>query len=294
VRADGLIGFAVCLWFSAGLALSAEDHSQHRAEPTRTDAVDPHAHHKQSQRETTTESERAHVPPPPPSLVMGPMSNERMIELMQMEDDAPLGMIAIDEIEWRALDGKDAQAWEAYAWYGTDYHKLWLKTAGERVDGEAAGRVELLWDRIFTPWWSLQVGLREDFSAGTSRTWAAIGAQGLAPYLFEVEAMLYVGEEGRTAGRFSAEYDMRFTQRLVLRPHVELNAYGSDDADNDIGSGLSELAVGLRLRYELRREFAPYVGMEWERKIGSTADLIRASGHDASELSFVAGLRAWF
>jgi copper resistance protein B len=277
-----------------GTAHSAEGHSQHQAEPNRTESVDPHAHHEQAQSEAASESERAHVPPPPPALVMGPMSNERMIELMQMEDDAPLGMVAFDEIEWRDVGSELAQAWDAYAWYGTDYNKVWLKTEGERIDGEEAGRVELLWDRIFTPWWSIQAGVRQDFSAGPSRTWAAVGVQGITPYLFDVEATFYVGDQGRTAGRFSAEYDTRFTQRLVLRPHFELNAYGKDDTDNELGSGVSDVTVGLRLRYEVRREFAPYIGLEWERKVGSTADLVRASGHDASDVFILAGLHAWF
>jgi copper resistance protein B len=292
VRLHGLICVVPVL--SAQFAQSAEDHSQHRVEPNQAESVDPHAHHKPPENEAATASERAHVPPPPPSLVMESMSNERMIELMQMEDDAALGMIAIDEIEWREVDDGQAQAWDAYAWYGTDYHKVWMKTAGERLDGEATGRVELLWDRIFTPWWSVQAGVRQDFSAGPSKTWVAIGVQGLTPYLFDIEATLYVGEEGRVAGRFSAEYDMRFTQRLVLRPHVELNAYSEDDTENAIGSGVSDVALGLRLRYELRRELAPYIGMQWEWKVGSTADLVSTSGQEAGETFFVAGLHAWF
>jgi copper resistance protein B len=290
VRARRLIWISlvwIALVLNAAAALSAEDHSQH-VEP-----IDPHARHQQAQSEAT-ESERAHVPPSPPTLVMESMSNERMIELMQMEDDSPLGMIAIDEIEWREADDQDAQAWDAYAWYGTDYHKVWIKTEGERKEEETAGRVELLWDRIFTPWWSVQAGVRQDFSAGPSRTWAAIGVQGLTPYLFDMEATLYVGEEGRVAGRFSAEYDMRFTQRLVLRPHIEVNAYSDDDIENGIGSGVSDVAVGMRLRYELRRELAPYIGTEWQREFGSTADFTRASGRDASEVTFVAGLHVWF
>jgi copper resistance protein B len=121
-----------------------------------------------------------------------------------------------------------------------------------------------------------------------------LGVQGLAPYFFEVDAALYIGEEGRTAARFSAEYDILITQRLILQPEVELRAYGKDDPENGIGSGFSDMEFGLRLRYEIRRELAPYLGVHWERKFGNTADLARSRGEDADEWSLVAGLRVWF
>jgi copper resistance protein B len=255
--------------------------------------VDEHAQHRAAADEPT-ESERAHVPPPPPQHFMGDMSKERMIELMQMDDEARFGKVLLDQLEWREIDGADAQVWELDAWYGDDYNKLWFETEGERVDGEEDGRVELMWDRIISPWWSLQTGVRQDFGEGPSRTWLDLGVQGLAPYFFEVDAAIYVGEQGRTAARFSGEYDMLITQRLILQPEMELRLYGKDDPENGIGSGLSDIEVGLRLRYEIRREFAPYVGLHWEGKFGGTADLARDNGHDVSELTLVAGLRAWF
>lgn len=266
-----------------------DEHAEHRQPPA--SGQDEHAHHRAQQ---LTESERAHVPPDPPALVLGPMSNERMIELMQMEDDAALGMLRLDELEAFNGEHADGFAWEAHAWYGTDYQKVWLKTEGERISGETEGRAELLWDRIVSPWWSMQLGVRHDVHEGPSRSWAAIGLQGLAPQLVEIEATLYVGEEGRTAARMSVERDLLITQRLVLQPQLELEAYGKDDPENRIGSGLSSLEVGLRLRYELMREIAPYVGVQWERAFGETADLVRAAGDDASDLWFVAGVRAWF
>lgn len=241
-----------------------------------------------------TESERAHVPPDPPQHVMGEMSNERMIELMQMEDDGEYGMILLDQLEWQNLEGADALVWEFDAWYGDDYNKIWFETEGERVDGEEEGRVEVMWDRIITSWWSVQTGLRQDFGAGPTRTWLDLGLQGMSPYFFEIDAAIYIGEQGRTSARFSGEYDLLITQRLILQPELELRLFGKDDPENGIGSGLSDIEVGLRLRYEIRREFAPYVGIHWERKFGRTATFARDEGEDESDVVFVAGLHAWF
>ena len=275
-------------------AIGAEDHSHHGQEAPRASEHDQHAQHRPAASDEPTESERAHIPPDPPQHIMGDMSPEHMAELMQMEDNAPFGMVLLDQLEWRAINGADAQVWELDAWYGNDYNKLWFESEGERVDGEEEGRVELMWDRIISPWWSFQTGVRHDFGEGPSRTWADFGIQGLAPYFFEIDAALYVGEQGRTAARFSGEYDLLITQRLILQPELEMQLYGKNDPDNGIGSGLSNVEVGLRLRYEIRREFAPYIGLHWERKFGRTADLARGEGEDASDLQFVAGLRAWF
>jgi copper resistance protein B len=287
-RATVLALFALMAACEATVA--AEDHSQHRQEPQE----DEHAHHRAPASDEAGESEREHVPPEPPQHQMGDMSNERMIELMQMEDDGPYGKVVLDQFEWREIDGADAEVWEFDAWYGNDYHKIWLESEGDRVDGEEAGRVELMWDRIISRWWSLQTGVRQDFGQGPSRTWLDLGVQGLAPYFFEIDAAIYVGEEGRTAARFSGEYDILITQRLILQPELELRAYGKSDPENGIGSGFSDLELGLRLRYEIRREFAPYVGVHWERKFGHTADLARDAGEDADDVALVAGVRVWF
>jgi copper resistance protein B len=298
---------AVVITASLAQAQEAQDHTNHQHVSEQADVLD-HSAHQQPQNEAQdhsshadhgqhtqrTESERGHIPPEPPTHPMPDVSEERMIELMQMEDDAPYGMILLDQFEWREIDGEDAQAWELQTFYGTDYNKLWFETEGERVQGDESGRAELLWDRIISPWWSIQSGVRQDFSEGPSRTWAAIGLQGLAPYFFEIDAAVYVGEQGRTAARFSADYDMLITQRWVLQPEIEFELYGKDDPANALGSGLADAELGLRLRYEVRREFAPYIGIHWERKFGRTADLAREAREDLDEVSFVAGLRAWF
>ena len=285
-----LLGALSSLLLANGYA-AEQDHSQHQHQEHHQHGGS-HDHSASSESDEPTESERAHVPPPPPQHVMGEMFKERMAELMQMEDDSAFLLIRLDQFEWRETE--DAKAWEAQAWYGGDYDKLWLETEGESIEGEESGRVELLWDRIFTKWWSLQAGVRQDFGAGPSRTWAAVGVQGLAPYFFEVDATLYVGEQGRTAARLSVETDFLITQRLILQPQLELEAFGKKDLENGVGSGLSGLELGLRLRYELRRELAPYVGAHWRRKLGSTEDIVRGAGEDSSDFSLLVGVRAWF
>lgn len=284
---------SVLAFAGARVALGAEDHSEHQ-HPAAQPQVDEHAEHTSSQRDEPTESELRHVPPPPPQHVMADMSNERMIELMDMDDAAPFGMVLMDQFEWRKVDDENGLFWDGQAWYGRDFNKLWIKSEGERVAGDYDFSTELLWDHIFARWWSMQAGVRHDVGEGPSRTWAAFGVQGLAPYWFEVEATMYVGEQGRTAAAFSAEYEMLLTQRLVLQPEFELSLYGKDDPQNGIGSGLSETELALRLRYEIRREFAPYIGVTWTRSYGNTADLARQAGHDVSDLQVVAGLRMWF
>lgn len=264
------------------------------AAAAQTSAAREEHHHHAHHSDEPTQSERAHVPPPPPEHAMGDMSAEEMAEMMDMDDTAPFGMVAFDQLEWRDTDQDNALAWEGRAWFGNDYDKALLKTEGERFDGEVEGEAELLWDRVISRWWSLQAGVAHDFGEGPSRTWAAFGVQGLAPYWFEVEALAYLGEEGRTAARFSVEYEMFLTQRWVLQPKLDLQLYGKDDPASGNGSGFSDAELGVRLRYEIRREFAPYVGVLWSRKFGETADLAREHDIDAGETQFIAGLRMWF
>lgn len=282
---------ALALLAAVVTTADAQDH-QHHAPPSDEgmESERGHAHHSDER----TESELAHIPPDPPQHAMGDMSEKEMIEMMDMDDTALFGMVALDQFEWRNADDNDSLFWDGRAWLGNDYDKALLKTEGERVDGDYEGSVDLLWDHVFSRWWSLQGGLSHDFGEGPSRTWATFGVQGLAPYWFEVEALASVGEEGRTAANFTAEYEMFLTQRWVLQPKLELKLYGKDDPANGIGSGLSKTELGLRLRYEIRREFAPYLGVVWSRKLGETADLARNHGDDADELQFVAGLRVWF
>jgi len=262
------------------------EHQHHAEQQPRNDA---------SEQTMPTDSEREHVPPDPPATELHAMPYRAMTRMMGMDDTASLGKILLDRLDWRDAGGASLFAWDAQAWYGNDYNKLWLKTEGERSRGTTEGaRAEALWDRIVSRWWNLQAGVRHDFGEGPSRDWVAVGVQGLAPYFFDIEATAYLGDSGRTAARFSAEYDLLFTQRLVLQPQFEMNLYGKDDPANRIGSGLSNVELALRLRYEVRREFAPYVGLVWTHRFGNTADFAQAAGEDTSDVQFLAGLRVWF
>lgn len=212
-----------------------------------------------------------------------------------MAGQKPLAMLLIDRLEYVNGRNDHGIALDAQGWYGTDANKLWVKAEGESEAGRLQDfRVEALWDHPIAIYWDAQLGIRHDFGIGPGRTWAAFGIQGLAPYWFDVEATLYVGQAGRAALRLESEYEWRLTQRLILQPDLEANVYGKDDPQRGIGSGLSNIEFGLRLRYDIRREFAPYVGVVWQQQFGRTADYARSHGERANDLQLVAGLRIWF
>ncbi len=214
---------------------------------------------------------------------------------MDMADNAPLGRLLIDQLE--AFHGRDGsgQRWDAEAWYGNDSNKLWLRSEGDRRRGTLEeGDVEAFWNHTVATYWSTQLGVRQDLGVGPGRSWAAFGVQGLAPYWFELEATGYVGQTGRTAARLRATYELLLTQRLILQPEAEVNLYGRNDPQRRIGSGVSDVQLGLRLRYEIRRQFAPYIGVNWVRRIGTTADYARQDHQPVFDPQLVAGLRIWF
>ena len=214
---------------------------------------------------------------------------------MDMADDRRFGKVLLNQIEATRADGSNGQAWDAYAWYGSDFNRLALRTEGDRAAGSsAAGDVEALWSRAAGAFWDTEFGLRSDFGNGSVRNWAAFGVQGIAPYWFDFEATGYVGSGGRAAARFKTEYDLLITQRLVLQPEFETNLYSRSDPARRLGGGIADTRVGVRLRYEIRREFAPYVGVVWQRAYGRTADFRRAENLSVFDRQFVAGVRSWF
>jgi copper resistance protein B len=203
-------------------------------------------------------------------------------------------------VQFNRLEAWDAdhgtgQAWEGSAWIGSDLNRLWLRSEGERVDGRTeASDLEVMYGRSISPWWDVMVGVKQDFRPTDSQTWAALGVQGMAPYKFEFAATAYLGESGNAAATVEIEYELLLTNRLILQPLVELSFYAKNDPLRGIGSGLSGAEAGLRLRYELDRRFAPYVGLVHERVFGRTADYRRAEGEVVRDTRLVVGVRVWF
>lgn len=203
--------------------------------------------------------------------------------------------VLLDRLEtWDADPGR-GQAWEGSAWIGGDIDRLWLRSEGQRTRGRlASADLEALYGHAVGPWWDLLLGARNDSGGGPSRQWAAIGVQGLAPYKFELSATAYVGTQGRTAARVEADYDVLLSNRLILQPRIETWWHGRDDPATRTGAGLGSAEAGLRLRYEITRQFAPYVGVVHERRFGRSADYAQADGEGPRDTRWVAGLRIWF
>jgi copper resistance protein B len=276
------------------------DYADQRALPPPKDAAVEHAVTHQhddamSSSDDASTGHADHIAPAAPSLTMGAMSSAQMTDVMDMNDDATFGMFMLDRFERVSTDAGGTTAWNAEAWLGRDFDKLWLKSEGDYRDGAVErADVQAFWSHAVAPFWDAQLGVRHDFGRGPERTWAGGGVQGLAPYWFEVEATAYVGEQGRTALRIETDYDLRLTQALILQPRFELNAYGKADPGAGVGAGVSDAELGLRLRYEIRREFAPYIGVEWRRVFGGSADIARAQGSAVFDAELVLGVRCWF
>jgi len=210
-------------------------------------------------------------------------------------DDGIHSFVLFDRLEATDGDRGRGQAWEVQAWVGKDIDRLWLRSEGERVEGRTeAANLELLYGRAISPWWDLVAGLRHDFKPGEAQSHAAIGVIGMAPYKFEVEATAYLSGSGELSATLEAEYDTLLTNRLILQWLAEAELQGEDDPARGIGSGLSTIEAGLRLSYEVRREFAPYVGIVRERAFGGTAGLRREHGDPVDDTRVVAGVRIWF
>jgi copper resistance protein B len=210
-------------------------------------------------------------------------------------DNAVNYYLLFDKLEYFHGDGENGLAWEAHGWLGTDINRLWLRSDGARAGGTTeAADIELFYGRSVSTWWDVLGGVRQDFRPGDGRTWVAIGLQGLAPQRFEIAATAYARSGGHTAARFEADYHLLFTNRLMLQPLLDVWLYGKDDATRGIASGLATVETGLRLRYEITRRFAPYLGLELERALGDTASLRRAAGVDVTDKRVELGVRTWF
>lgn len=203
--------------------------------------------------------------------------------------------VLFDQFEAQLVHGETGLRWDSRSWIGGDRNRIVFRTEGEAVDGILdVAEAHLLYGRAIGRWWDLVAGVRFDARPSPAHTWAAIGIQGLAPQFIDVQATAFIGQSGHLAARIEAEYELLLTQRLVLQPLVELSLSGRDDPDRGIGAGLSTGEVGFRLRYEIRRELAPYAGLVWHKKLFGTGDFARERDGDAGGWHLVSGVRWWF
>lgn len=280
----------------------ADPHAGHVMPPASTPpANDPHAGHDMGGMPAPP------VAPPPPGALSGPahaadtaydpnvMAQAR--NAMHKEHGSMRTYkVMLDQFEARIRNGRDGYALEGEAWYGGDINKLWLKTEveGEFGRNPEQAEVQALYSRAIDPWWNLQAGVRYDFRPDPERAHLVLGIEGLAPYWFEIDAAAFLSDKGEVTARLEVEYDQRLTQKLILQPRVEFDLAAQNVPEIGLGSGLSNAEAGLRLRYEIVPEFAPYVGVAYERAFGNTADFRRAAGEEAGGWSLLVGVRAWF
>ena len=252
---------------------------------------------------TGTDQPAGTAPPPAPPTTLAAArfyDPATMAKANRMMRDEHGGMrfsqILFNLAELQVRNGRDGYRWDGAGWFGGDIHRLVVKTEGEGGFGDRveAAEVQALYSRALDPYWNLQAGVRQDLGAGAKRTYAALGVEGLAPYWFDVEGTLFLSDKGDVLARAEAWYDQRITQRAILQPRVELNLAAQDMPGSRIGAGLSTAELGLRLRYEIRRELAPYVGLSWERRYGATARYARSDGDRTGGVSLALGVRAWF
>ena len=241
-------------------------------------------------------------PPPPPALdhaadrYYDPSAMAAARDQLRKEHGgSTVSMVMANLAEYQSAPGGGGYRWDGEAWIGGDINRFVVKSEGDgsRLDGLGAAEAQGLFSHVIGPYFDLQAGVRQDF-APRGRAYATVGFQGLAPYWFDVSGALFLSTKGELLGRLESTYDLRLTQRLILQPRAELNFAAQNTPQTQTGSGLCNGELGLRLRYEIKREFAPYIGVSWDRKVGKTADYARARGADVGGVTFVAGIRAWF
>ncbi|MCF6325007.1 MAG: copper resistance protein B [Gammaproteobacteria bacterium] len=215
-------------------------------------------------------------------------------------DEIVFSKVIVDQLEYRSNKGKNTLGWDIQGWRGTDYNKFWFKFEGEDETSSSIGELELqaLYSRAIAPFWDFQIGARYDgaYGAGSAndRFFAVVGFQGLAPYWFELEPALFISDDGDVSARIVSTYDLLFTQRLILQPRFEINVAATEVNEFGIGKGVNDIQLGFRLRYEIQRKVAPYVGLSWTRLAGDTGDMARTAGEDVDNLALVTGIRLWF
>lgn len=293
-------------------AATPDDGADHAGDETETvppetsapPAMDHSGHNMSAMADMPAESDEigsAPAPAPPEDhaadAIFNPVEMARAREALRQENGAFTGsMILFDLAEYRARAGSDGYRWEGEAWFGGDIDRLLIKTEGEGTFGSPIEDVEVqaLYSRAISPFWNAHIGVRHDIVPNPSRTYAVVGIEGMAPYWLHVTGQLFLSDKGDVRARIEGSYDERITQRLIFQPRAEFNLSAQDMPAIGVGSGLSNFELGARLRYEIRKEFAPYVGVEWSKKTGDTARYTRLAGEDPDTIDLVAGVRFWF
>jgi copper resistance protein B len=213
-----------------------------------------------------------------------------------VNNEQTFGYASLDQNEIRTGDGLTTYRWDGEGWWGDDINRAWFKSEGDVDTGTGLteeAEAQLLYSRAISPFFNLQAGAREDFEPSPSRGWAALGVEGLAPLDWDIGATAFISDGGHLAARLEGYDDLQLTQRLILQPQFELNLYSRDDAQRGLGSGFSDLDTGLRLRYEIRRQVAPYIGVTYENRYGDSARFARLEHLPVEMIRVVAGLRLW-
>lgn len=286
MKASSFALMGVFFLVATGKAAAVEDHSHHHGHemsaPGKSAAPDVVNH---------SAHEVSSLPPPTAEEMAAAFPDLGGMSMQDHMGSSHVSKLMLDRLEWQEMDDEGALAWEGNVSWGSELNRLWFSSEGEREEGRVAHLDNRLYgSHAFARWWDVTAGVRQLGGAGPDRTFAGVGVQGLAPYFFELDASLWLGEDGRSALAVEAEYEMRLSNRLILQPRLEMNAWGKDDAAKGIGKGLSDADLGFRLRYEIRRELAPYLGVEWAYRFGDTVDY---AGGDAQDFRIVAGLRVW-
>ena len=262
-----------------------------------------------AEQPATNQTPRAHNMADMPGMAMTAKNSETNSLAPHLQHGWPkpvadqmlFSYLLFDRIEYGVGQGADIFRWDLQGWYGGDYNRFWFKSEGEQAAGKGnPGEAELqvLYSRLIAPFWDFQVGVRHDRIWGPgsdlNRTFGVIGLQGLAPYWFEIEPALFISEDGDLSARLTASTDWLLTQRLILQPRLDLNAAVQNAPKFGVEEGLNDIELGLRLRYEVHRQFAPYVGVSWLRRLGETADLARRNGDGVQDFRVLVGVRLWF
>ena len=285
---------------------TGEDHSQHAPRKKPAPLVLPPKAGPPAMDHSMHSMAELPEGPPPPEAFEGPQhaadeifGEETMAEARATNHathgDMLTGTLMAERLELRIADGNEAYLWDVQGWYGGDINKFVVKSEGEGEFGEGLedAEVQALWGHAIGPFFDLQAGVRLDLEPET-RSHLVLGVQGLAPYMWHVDGAVFLSDRGDFTARLEGEYDQKITQRLILQPRVEMELSAQDIPEREIGAGLTKIETGIRLRYEIAREFAPYVGVGYEAKIGETADIAKAAGEDPDGLAFLLGIRAWF